>query len=198
MGSGDRSNMPRLGEIENQAIGFNGRKNILDLANSKIEVRRYLAQPAPDRLLSVGSMVLASFDADHPTFGPDESEEGKSQSAGSGAGFEDRHPWCDVCVDRNRPDVLGVNDGGAPRHLQDEISKPRTESKKTPTERRLDLGPWSKTDQIIVLDDSQMVVKLVAWLEAYEITATFAIDQKDVLVSNELHRRESSRITFIA
>ena len=174
--------LPRLREIQDRAVeGLAAPRDVADVALAELEPVRRLPEEGldvPNRpLLELGPQVVG----DDPALGTGGPAQRQRERARTRPGLQDAGTREDVRPDQDRAGVLGVDDLGAPRHLQHEVGQPRPERSEGHPRRRMHKGPLGRADQEVVREPAAVRVPGLVGLERDEVPAVPLVHQQDPL-----------------
>ena len=129
--------------------------------------------------------VLATFVRRQPAVRADRPEQGAGERTGPDAGLDHVGAGEDVGERDDLRGVLGIDDGGATGHGDDELRQERAEDEVLPASGRRDGEALLAADQLVVLEVPAVGEEAFPGLEADVVAATLAVGQADPLAGFE-------------
>ena len=172
---------PRLGQIEQDAIDrlllgetvFHGPEpdhQIGHLAEPHVNVR----ERPPRELVTL-------LVGDDPALRTDGSQKGERQGAGAGAGLQHAAAGIDVGPEENHGQVLGIDDLGAARHLQDVLRQRGAQRDVAQAHRAAHPAAFGLADHRVVRHPAAVGVEGLRLAEKDQVSLAALIDEQDLL-----------------
>src|SRR5206468_5812937 len=189
--------LPGLGQIEQDAVDrlllgetvFHGPEpdhQIGHLAESHVNVGE-----RPSREL------VALLVSDDSTLRTDGSQKGERQGAGAGPGLQHAAAGIDVGPEKNHGQVLGIDDLGAARHLQDVLRQRGAQRDVAKPHRAPHPAALGLADHRVVRHPAAVGVERLRLAEKDQVSLTALIDEQDLLTVLEgkpvVHRVSRAR-----
>ena len=177
----ERDQLPGLGQIEDDAVDrvFFG-EAVFDGPQPDHEVRD-LTEPHVDVRQRATRELVALLVGDDAAVGPDRPQERQGQGARARARLEYAAPRVDVGPEEDHRQILGIDDLGAPRHLQDVLGEDRAQRQVAQPHRAAHPAALGLPDDRVVRHPAAVGMEGLRLTQKDQVTLAALIGEQDLL-----------------